>query len=176
MCGLFGEFGKKQPLLVTGSFMALNDESTRLGHVRHAEFYGMMQKTLFKVDRASMANSLEVRVPLLKKSVIESSLQLSPYLSCNPNKKKDTLKSLLRKKVPSSSIDNRKRGFSIPLRDWIDDSLCDLFREKLSKTKYLGGNALNAARLLDKHNRGTPQTALLFSLFSLICWREEWKK
>ncbi|PIE03003.1 MAG: asparagine synthase (glutamine-hydrolyzing) [Acidobacteria bacterium] len=154
----------------------LSDQSTMLGHTRHAEFYGMMQKTLFKVDRASMANSLEVRVPFLKKSVIESSLQLSPYLSYGPNKKKDLLKKLLRKKIPFSPIDNRKKGFSIPLRAWIEGPLFDLFRDKMKKIKYLGGNELNAVRLLDIHNRGTPQTDLLFSLFSLICWWEEWQK
>ena len=52
------------------------------------EFYGMMQKTLKKVDNASMANGLEVRLPIFKKTFIESSMKISPFLSFGPNKGK----------------------------------------------------------------------------------------
>ena len=48
------------------------NEMELIQYMRHAEFYGMMQKTLRKVDQASMANSLELRVPILKKSFIEA--------------------------------------------------------------------------------------------------------
>ena len=49
-----------------------------LAKCRKAEYYGMLQKTLFKVDRASMANSIEVRVPFLKKTMISASLTIDP--------------------------------------------------------------------------------------------------
>ena len=59
-----------------------------LNNMRLAEFYGMMQKTLRKVDIASMANGLEVRLPFLKKSFIEASLTLNPFLSYGINIRK----------------------------------------------------------------------------------------
>lgn len=89
--------------------------------MRKAEFYGMMQKTLRKVDLASMGNSLEVRVPFLKKSFIEIALKIDPYLSYGNSKKKEILKNLLRAKLPHAPIDNRKRGFTVPLGKWLKD-------------------------------------------------------
>ena len=48
-----------------------------------------MQKTLKKVDQASMNNSLEVRVPFLNKKFIEDSLKIDPYLNYGPNIEKN---------------------------------------------------------------------------------------
>ena len=80
-----------------------------------------MQKTLRKVDLASMANSIEVRVPFLKKSFIEAALSLDPYLSFGPNKgkvsgKKVILKKLLQLKLPNSPINNTKKDFQFPFQ------------------------------------------------------------
>jgi asparagine synthase (glutamine-hydrolysing) len=96
--------------------------------MRKAEFYGMMQKTLRKVDLASMGNSLEVRVPFLKKSFIEASQRIDPYLSFGNGRKKEVLKTLLRKNLPESPIDNQKRGFTVPLGKWLqNESFMDTF-------------------------------------------------
>jgi len=158
------------------NYPEIKDETTMLGYLRRAEFYGMMQKTLFKVDRASMAHSLEVRVPLLKKSVINSSLKLSPYLSYGPGKKKEVLKKLLKHKVPAAPIDNRKRGFSVPLGSWINQELYDVFHSKLGIINEFGGVSDGALSLLEKHSAGESHTGILFTLFSLVSWWEEWQK
>ena len=107
----------------THTYANTGDERQLIQAMRKAEFYGMMQKTLRKVDLASMANSLEVRVPFLKKSFIEASLTINPMLSYGSGKKKELLKLLLRKKIPASPINNVKRGFSVPLGRWMQDQV-----------------------------------------------------
>lgn len=104
---------------------------TLLQNMRYAEFYGMMQKTLRKVDLASMENSLEVRVPFLDKQMIEASLRIDPLLSYGKNKRKDLLKNLLYKRIQSVPIETQKKGFSIPLSSWLREDLKPLFTERL---------------------------------------------
>ena len=83
----------------TFSYKNTRSENELIQSMRRAEFYGMMQKTLRKVDLASMGVSLEVRVPFLKKSFIESVSKLDPMLSYGPNRKKQLLKNHLSKLV-----------------------------------------------------------------------------
>ena len=107
------------------------NERELIGHMRKAEFYGMMQKTLRKVDLSSMQNSLEVRVPFLQKKFIEASLKIDPFLSYSNGNKKQILKDLLQIEFPGMKDDNVKRGFTIPLSQWIKEDLKSIFEEKL---------------------------------------------
>lgn len=69
---------------------------------------------LTKVDRASMANSLEARVPFLDKEVIEFAFSLTQE-TCNPSGQlKGILKSAYEKDIPRNKLDRKKQGFSIP--------------------------------------------------------------
>ena len=79
---------------LTYDYPNTNSESQLLNYMRYAEFYGMMQKTLKKVDQASMNNSLEVRVPFLNKKFIEDSLKIDPYLNYGPNYRKKSKRKL----------------------------------------------------------------------------------
>lgn len=107
------------------------DERTLIMNIQKAEFYGMMQKTLRKVDLASMENSLEVRVPFLQKKMIETTLKIDPFLSYGKNKKKELLKNVLQKQIPNVARDDVKKGFSVPLSKWIKEDLKHEFQEKL---------------------------------------------
>ncbi len=153
----------------TGNLNAL------LGQMRKAEFYGMMQKTLRKVDLASMENSLEVRVPLLKKSFIEASLKIDPLLSVGGGRKKQLLKDLLKHKLPKSPIDNRKRGFSIPLSAWLRKQLRDPFESVLLNHDRLTDWGLDpkaVSRMWDAHQSGTQDYKWpIFTLYSLLTWK-----
>ncbi len=153
-----------------------SSETEMLHEMAKAEFYGMMQKTLAKVDRASMSNSLEVRVPFLQKSFIEKSMSINPYLSYGNNKKKDLLKKLLTQKTTNPPIGNTKRGFSIPLGNWIREDLKEVIWESISSKNFITTYDINLSELsqlykLHQENKVDAKWQI-FTLYVLA----EWKK
>ncbi len=78
---------------------------------------------LVKVDRASMAVGLEVRCPLLDSRLIEFAWSLPNHYLVDDRGGKRILKDVLRRHVPQTLIDRPKRGFSVPVADWLRGSL-----------------------------------------------------
>jgi asparagine synthase (glutamine-hydrolysing) len=138
--------------------------------MRKAEFYGMMQKTLRKVDLASMGVSLEVRVPFLKKSFIETALKIDPMLSFGPGKKKQVLKTHLAGIHPKAPIDNIKRGFTVPLGTWLSNpDFQQKVVEKLLSKEFIeefGIQAEAVKNLISDHNGAIND--LKWTIFTLM--------
>lgn len=155
----------------TYTYADTRDPNKLIQAMRKAEFYGMMQKTLRKVDLASMSVSLEVRVPFLKKSFIETALKIDPMLSYGPNRKKQLLKNHLAAKHPKAPIDNLKRGFSIPLGKWLNEkNFQNDVAERLLKRDFVGryGVRKSAVRqIIDEHGAGSDKKWLIFTLLAL---------
>ena len=151
------------------SYPNSRDERTLIGHMRRAEFYGMMQKTLRKVDLASMQNSLEVRVPFLQKSFIEAALRIDPMLSYGKGQKKQVLKNLMQRAIPAVPDDNVKRGFSIPLSEWIREGLQETFQDRLRSIALqdYGADRKKIDDMLKAHLRGASLKWPLFTLYAL---------
>jgi len=74
---------------------------------------------LTKVDRASMRNSLEVRVPLLDHKFVEWAYSLPDNMKLNGSQSKYLLKKILKKYLPDEIIYRKKMGFDIPLKQWV---------------------------------------------------------
>jgi asparagine synthase (glutamine-hydrolysing) len=118
------------------AFDGYRGERHLANYSRHVEFYGQLQRGLKKVDMASMYHSLEVRVPLLDREVIEASLRIDPFIHMQGGKRKQILFRLLERHVPAGSISQTKRGFAVPLGEWLRGSLRPMAEEMLS-TGYL---------------------------------------
>jgi asparagine synthase (glutamine-hydrolysing) len=148
------------------------ENSTNLSNLsrqmQKAEFYGMMQKTLRKVDLASMENSLEVRVPFLQKRMIEASLQIDPLLSFGKNKYKDVLKMKLLNYFPNVEPEKVKKGFTVPLRNWIQTDLKETFSDNLLASTNTFYDKKEVENLLKNHLLGEKDNKwALFTLYSL---------
>ena len=154
-----------------------NDINELFHRIRKAEYYGMMQKTLAKVDRASMAHGLEVRVPFLKKTMIEKVISLGISIHQPQKLRKKFLYQLLVKKFPGIQPERKKRGFSVPLSMWIRTGLRDLFYERLLDEKFCHTydiNKLVLENILNSHiNKQMDVKWPLFTLYSLAIWSKD---
>jgi asparagine synthase (glutamine-hydrolysing) len=86
---------------------------------------------LVKVDRMSMANSLEVRAPILDKDIIEFSATLPSSLKFNHGEKKYILKEAFKPVLPHDILYRKKMGFSVPLATWLRGELKDITQDYL---------------------------------------------
>ncbi|MBK8011273.1 MAG: asparagine synthase (glutamine-hydrolyzing) [Deltaproteobacteria bacterium] len=100
---------------------ASKDALARLQYVDFKMY--LAEQILTKVDRASMAHSLEVRVPLLDHRVVELAARMPGHHKLSGSRAKIVLKEVASRLLPPSTINRRKMGFSIPLDAWFKGGL-----------------------------------------------------
>ena len=134
---------------------------------------------LTKVDRCTMAVSLEAREPLLDHRLIEFvwSLPRDVHHSGGP---KGLLRAVLGRYIPPAWMDRPKRGFSVPLADWLRGPLRGWASDLLTSTRLNDDGLLdNAAvdRLWQRHLNGTENNATgLWNILMIRAWSERWMK
>lgn len=102
---------------------------------------------LTKVDRASMQNSIEVRVPLLDHHIVEFSLNLHPSLKTQQGTSKYLLKEVLYEYAPKHLFDRPKWGFSIPLDQWLGKELSHLIDRHVLNGEYKELGLFDASKI-----------------------------
>ena len=124
---------------------------------------------LTKVDRASMAHSLEVRVPLLDHVMVEWAATLPPRLRLNARGSKFVLKAALGPYLPPAILRRRKMGFAVPLAAWLRGSLLEPVERALAEPVVADAGLFDAAavrRLIAQHRSGrSDHGGLIWALF-----------
>ena len=120
---------------------------TLLQRLRYNELYCHLQRVLTKVDLMSMGNSLEVRVPFLDKRIIIEALSWLPKMYSQPSDLKLPLKEIMRKIYPKSIINTNKKGFAVPIDNWLKGPLKADVYTSIFDTAFYGGHCFNMEEL-----------------------------
>ncbi len=134
---------------------------------------------LAKVDRTSMAVSLEVRAPLLDHRVVEFSWRLPRTLKVRGNVGKWILRQVLYRRVPKSIVERPKMGFSVPIDHWLRGPLRGWAEDLLFCDSPGGGGLLDraaVARAWQEMHEGRPRAGTaVWAAVMLQAWRMRWQ-
>ncbi|MFN4080087.1 MAG: asparagine synthase (glutamine-hydrolyzing) [Saprospiraceae bacterium] len=155
---------------------APEDVSDWMNILRKIEFDFHLQRVLLKVDRAGMRHSLEVRVPLLSNAMLEASLAFD-YADCiGPERGKLPLRRLLAQSLPGQTLSALpKKGFTVPIDDWIGGPLGARFAERLRAIPAEWSAYFDPAQLeaLWQSCRSEKNAWLVWAVFALFEWTEK---
>jgi asparagine synthase (glutamine-hydrolysing) len=133
---------------------------------------------LTKVDRTSMAHSIESRVPLLDNEVIDFAARLPVDLKIRDNRRKYILKRAATGLLPESVLHRRKQGFGVPVGIWFRGGLKELFADVLLSQRARQRGYFNVAfiqRLVREHLDGTREhTRRLWALLIFELWHRQY--
>jgi len=176
---LFGLIGKQPAQSMFEETFAANPNLTVLSRLMRVD-----QKTylpdamLTKVDRASMAASLEIRVPLLDHRVVEYTVNLPDDMKYKNGSGKYLLKKLLGRYIPKELFERPKMGFGVPIGDWfraeLKELLCDYIDPARIKKEGLFDYAVIDKKVKEHMSGKSNHQHKLWALLMWEMWRERW--
>jgi asparagine synthase (glutamine-hydrolysing) len=129
---------------------------------------------LIKADKMTMANSVELRVPLLDHKVLEFAASLPPSFKLNGFNLKYILKSVLSQKIPKEIRNRKKTGFPVPYESWLRNDLKSVVWDVLMDRRTLERGYFSkdgVEGLLRANSSGSNYSKEIFSLLSLELWQ-----
>jgi len=164
----FGHVGRK-----------IGNSGSLINSIMHLDLLTYLADDLLvKSDRASMAASLEVRVPFLAFPVVEFARQLPPDLKLKGFRTKYLLRKLASQYLPESIVERPKKGFGIPVARWLQSDLKPLV-DKLLSREYIGEQNIfqwnTVSGLLDDHmNKRADRRKELWTMLMFQCWWDKY--
>ncbi len=133
---------------------------------------------LMRVDKMTMATSVEARVPFLDHHLVEYAMSLPVDLKINGMSGKHILKRALEKVLPPDLLYRRKRGFGAPVREWFRGAGSEVLSGHIMNSSMRKRGLLNyelIARLLGEHRRGARDWSFhLWALLNVSLWYDRW--
>lgn len=145
-----------------------------LSALQYADFHAYLPlDILTKVDRMSMAHSIETRVPLLDHVLVETAARIPSRMKLSDGQTKRVFKRAIADDLPAGILQRRKQGFAVPLGRWFRGRLGGYVQDLLlSPTARARGYFRSAyvEKLIAAHNRGRPLDLHLWTLISFELW------
>jgi asparagine synthase (glutamine-hydrolysing) len=175
--------------LLSNEFLSSQAEQTSIsnfGRGNYSAFDRMIRSDLqsylpgdllVKVDIATMANSLELRSPLLDVNVVEWGLSLPRKYKIKGFETKHILKDVARSLVPANLIDRPKMGFGIPRAEWLRTDMREILIDTLTDqtaTERGWFNQIEVKKTIDLHMSGTDKDQILWPMLMLELWARNW--
>ncbi len=127
---------------------------------------------LTKVDRASMAHALEVRVPMLSREMVALALSMPEEVKLRGGVGKYPVRTAVAPWLPAGILDRRKQGFQVPLAEWFRDDFGTYARELWTGSGAATSGLLNPSAVdvvFDEHRRARRDHSRLLYALSLFC-------
>ncbi len=139
----------------------------------------LVDNCLVKVDRMSMACSIEARVPLLDKQIVEMAFRMPSDLKYTSGQTKILLKRVAARHVPRDCVYRAKQGFSIPIKSWLRTEFRELLETSLGEACITSGGIFEpgeVSRLKREHleNRAN-HSHVLWGLLVFQHWLQRWR-
>jgi asparagine synthase (glutamine-hydrolysing) len=133
---------------------------------------------LYKVDRMSMAHSIEVRPPFLDHRIVEFAAGLPENMKIRGRQQKFLLKHLMKNKLPESILNRPKKGFDIPTHEWFRGFLRPLLMETVTSSAVSRSGIFTpdatGALIRDHMDRRINAGYHLWGLMTLFLWLKRW--
>ncbi|MEW6125512.1 MAG: asparagine synthase (glutamine-hydrolyzing) [Acidobacteriota bacterium] len=133
---------------------------------------------LMRVDKITMANSIEARVPFLDHKLVEFAMTIPREMKYRNGETKWILKKALRGVIPDRVLDRPKKGFGVPINEWMLNRLGafvedNLFNSSLRRREFFDYEFIK--HLLSEHRAGKANYSFfLWSLLNLSLWYDQW--
>jgi asparagine synthase (glutamine-hydrolysing) len=152
----------------------LADTTDPLSRIQYVDMKTyLVDDILVKVDRASMANSLEVRCPLLDHKLMELIAQIPSNLKLHNGGGKHIFKKSLERVLPASVLARAKKGFGVPIAEWFRGQLREMASEAIVQRQDGVLNQEFLTRCWKQHQRGQRDwSALLWTVLMFRTWQE----
>ncbi len=138
----------------------------------------LVELLLMRVDKVTMSNSIEARVPFLDHKLVEFSMNIPQSLKISNDVPKYILKESVRGLIPDENIDRPKMGFDAPVREWLKGPLGDKVEATFRTTKLRNEGLIDFDKgidlLNDHRHKERDYSFNIWSLFNLALWYDAW--
>ena len=159
--------------------LAVKPSADQLEQMIYAELkLRLPELLLMRVDKMTMATSVEARVPFLDHKLVEFAMGIPRQLKYRNGETKYILKRALEGVVPARILTRKKKGFGVPLNEWMVDKLGGFVEESLFDSSLRRRELFDYGyirQLIDMHRaRRANHSFLLWSLLNLSLWYDRW--